>query len=94
MFIILTTSLAVANPVIQQLSKRDGAPNCYDLSTQQENLQQELKTIIQQDVKPSYVPMRAAQCLLELYPTDVETYRNWMVDSFCFLIRSWACWQS
>jgi len=62
----------------RQLSLRDNPPSCEILQTQHDDLQEKLKRLVVEDVKPSYVPMRAARCLLQLFPEDLETYRVWV----------------
>ena len=74
MWIFLMAALQAENTtLIRQLSARDGAPSCTVLAEQTENIQKELLSLISSDAKPSYVPMRAANCLLDLYPSDVAT---------------------
>lgn len=70
---------AVAEPsVYKELLSRDGVPSCQILKERHSLLQEQLKTLISNDAKPSYVPMRAASCLLELYPQDLSTYLSWV----------------
>ena len=81
MWLILLQVVQAENPIlIQQLSLRDGSPSCAKLAEENDGLQQDLQSLISVDIRPSYVPMRAANCLLELYPADVETYKVWMVS--------------
>jgi hypothetical protein len=81
MWALILIQLSSANPpLIQQLSARDGSPSCQVLEQKHGNIQLELQQITFSDVSPSYVPMRAANCLLELYPSDVETYKEWMIS--------------
>lgn len=81
--ILLLSSLAAAKSLAQpdlyrQLSVRDGAPPCKELQQMHFDLQNKLKVLVSNEIKPSYVPVRAANCLLELYPEDLETYQGWM----------------
>ena len=80
---VLMSALASAqeqSQVHKQLSVRDKPPSCTELAKQHENLVEELHGLIHQDITPSYVPMRAASCLLELQPLQVDVYRHWMID--------------
>jgi len=80
MWLIFASIVQAEEPTLQrQLSQRDGSPSCTVLAEQHDNIQIKLQQLVSVDIKPSYVPMRAAGCLLELYPRDVETYREWMV---------------
>ena len=79
LFISLVTAKSMAQPdLYRQLSVRDGSPPCRELQQQHFDLQNKLKILVSDDVKPSSVPIRAASCLLELYPQDLETYHVWM----------------
>ena len=81
MWLILLQIANAENPtLIRQLSLRDGSPSCTKLAEEHTGLQEELQQLISADIRPSYVPMRAANCLLELYPTDLETYKLWMIS--------------
>ena len=80
MWFIFASIVQAEEPTLQrQLSQRDSIPSCALLVTQHDNLQMKLQQLVNADIKPSYVPMRAAGCLLELYPRDVDTYREWMI---------------
>jgi len=79
LFISLVTAKSMAQPdLYRQLSVRDGSPPCRELQQQHFDLQSKLKILVSDDVKPSSVPIRAASCLLELYPEDLETYQAWI----------------
>jgi hypothetical protein len=79
MWVFLVASLQAENAtVFKQLANRDGPPDCSSLAVQTADIKAQLSELIEADAKPSYVPMRAANCLLELYPSDVETYVKWM----------------
>ena len=81
MLLLLTMNIADANSVLlQQLSAKDGSSSCLQLAQENDNIQAELQQIVIADIRPSYVPMRAAKCLLRLYPEDVNTYREWMIN--------------
>ena len=81
--ILLLSSLAYGetqglHSLHRDLSLRDGALRCEKLQQRYPELQKHLQALISSDIKPSYVPIRAANCLLELYPQDLETYQVWM----------------
>lgn len=66
----------------QQLSARDGIGSCQQLQERfgDDYTQKQLQLFVEKDVKPSAVPMRAATCLLTLYPNDLSRYRSWMQE--------------
>lgn len=53
---------------------------CVDLKelSLQSDLQSSLQKMVSADVKPASVPIRAATCLLELYPENMELYSEWV----------------
>ena len=81
--ILLLLSLVSAetlntDDLYRRLSARDGVASCEQLQEGDSGLQDGLKSLVSNDIKPSYVPIRAATCLLELYPEDLETYQAWI----------------
>ena len=56
--------------ILKTLSSRDSKINCEDLP--KTNLQKELTTIVNSTVRPPWTPMKAASCLMELYPVKAE----------------------
>ena len=64
----------------KQLSVREDPPSCEELARQHDNIEESLQKLIDPDIFPAYVPMRAANCLLILQPSEVELYRQWMID--------------
>ena len=64
----------------EQLSHRESQISCADLKG--EHLHKALIAIVESDDQPPWLPMRAAQCLIELYPKEAETSLiSWMHDS-------------
>ena len=62
-----------------QLSARDTTLSCTDLAG--ENLKQELVNIVETIQRPPWVPMRAATCLAELYPSESKPeLMRWIAD--------------
>lgn len=66
---MLIVALAHAGSASTTLLPRDGVA-CSALGSVTPELRAELATLAVTDMQPSYVPMRAAGCLLELFATD------------------------
>ena len=75
---LVSAETLIADDLYRELSARDGVASCEKLQESYSDLQDGLKSLVSNDIKPSYVPIRAATCLLELYPEDLETYQAWM----------------
>ena len=75
---LVSAQTQTTNDLYLELSNRDGIYSCEKLQEAYSDLQYQLKNLVSNEIKPSYVPIRAATCLLELYPQDLETYQDWM----------------
>lgn len=89
MFILLTFFAAAEESaydveqvrLIRQLSHRDGSGPCLDLTTGEERFQNDLHLIVEKVKQPAWVGMRAASCIIELYPSEsVDVLEKWMIS--------------
>ncbi len=66
-------------PLLRLLSVRDQGPPCSTLIEFSDQLQTDLMRIVQDSPKPPWAPMRAANCLIELYPLESKAeFVRWM----------------
>ena len=87
-FILIMALMAFANPpelspaqhtLLRQLSYRDGAPDCKDLSNDNGQLKDDLLVMVNSVMQPPWVGMRAANCLITRFPLEsVDTFKSWM----------------
>ena len=87
-FILFMALMAFANPpelspaqdtLLRQLSYRDGAPDCKDLSNDNGQLKDDLLVMVNSVIQPPWVGMRAANCLITRFPLEsVDTFKSWM----------------
>ena len=80
--ITLLVGFAAATPTVELLSLRDPVP-CASLGATTPELKADLLGLAQGDQMPPWVPMRAAECVLSLYATDItlkDTLLPWMTD--------------
>jgi hypothetical protein len=78
---IVLTAAALAGPAYDVLKLRDGA-DCAALGTSPA-VRDELLTLAEGDIAPSYVPIRAAGCLIDGFAADplvVDHARAWVTD--------------
>lgn len=84
LLMVSTSSFAADVQTVQMtLAQRDGM-SCAQLGTADATLRDQLLSLTAPDLMPPSVPIRAAECLVELYPTDptVHTaFTAWMSDS-------------
>jgi hypothetical protein len=67
--------------LIRQLSMRDGSPSCESLSKGNDEFQRDLKIIVEHVTHPPWAGMRAASCVIELYPEQsLNTFEEWMTQ--------------
>lgn len=67
--------------LIRQFSMRDGSPSCEILAEGNDEFQGELNFIIEHVSHPPWAGMRAASCVIELYPEQsLNTFEAWMTQ--------------
>lgn len=65
--------------LVRQMSHRDGAPPCSDLPNSEGLLHTDLLLIVKEVTQPPWVGMRAAGCVIELFPQESQTtFESWM----------------
>ena len=67
--------------LIRQLSHRDGSEPCQKLVTGDDRFRADLLMIVEHVEQPAWVGMRAASCIIELYPSkSVDVLEKWMTS--------------
>ena len=87
-FNLIMAVIAFANPpelspaqhiLLRQLSYRDGAPDCKELSNDNGQLKDDLLVMVNSVMQPPWVGMRAANCLITRFPLEsIDTFKSWM----------------
>ena len=77
----ITTSEAAPLDLVKVLSGRHDTLTCNQLQDRIPNLQTQLENIVDEVKRPPWAAMKAAQCIIELYPSSSEhSFKKWMLS--------------